>query len=65
MESGELWSEPELHLEARRSSVKRSTLRTEPWAEKAVEPKLSEQPTSHGDPDMSDDFFDEDSDDSE
>ena len=63
MESRELWLEPELHIEARQSSVKKSTSRTEPLGEKAG-PKLSEQPIFHA-ADMSDDFFDEDDSDSE
>lgn len=60
MESGELWSEPELHIEAKRSSVKKSTSRTEPWAEKTSGPELPEQSTSHESPHICDDFFEED-----
>lgn len=61
MESGGLWSEPELHVEARQGSDKKTT---EPWDRKPVGPNLSKQLTSYG-PDISenikqDDFFDED-----
>jgi hypothetical protein len=71
MESGELSSEPEMHVEARGGggSDKKTTSRTELWDGKTVGPNLSEKLASH-DPDISenikhDDFFDEDEDDSE
>lgn len=63
MESGELWSDPEMHVEPRQGSDKKKTPGAEPWDGKAVGPNLSHKSISH-DPDISenieyDDFFDD------